>query len=58
MTFYAFETNKGLVIVNLAQVSYITLNEKGVTVNMNDGNWFKCVEDIKDFVDNFEIRGM
>ena len=58
MTFYAFETNKGLVIVNLAQVSYITLNEKVFTVNMNDGTWFKCVEDIKDFVDNFEIRGM
>lgn len=56
MTFYALETKKETVIINLSQVSYIIPDKNGFTVYMNDGNYFYCVEDFAEFVDNFEIR--
>lgn len=56
MTFYALETKKETVIINLSQVSYIIPDKNGFIVYMNDGNYFYCVEDFADFVDNFEIR--
>lgn len=56
MTFYVLETKKETVIINLSHVSYIIPDKNGFTVYMNDGNYFNCVEDFADFVDNFEIR--
>ena len=56
MTFYVLETKKETVIINLSNVSYIIPDKNGFTVYMNDGNYFNCVEDFADFVDNFEIR--
>lgn len=56
MTFYALETKKETVIINLSQVSYIIPDKNVFTVYMNDGNYFYCVEDFADFVDNFEVR--
>lgn len=56
MTFYALVTKKETVIINLSQVSYIIPDKNGFTVYLNDGNYFYCVEDFADFVDNFEIH--
>lgn len=56
MTLYALETSKGCVIINLLQVSYITPDKNGFTVYLNDGNYFRCVENFADFVDNFGFR--
>lgn len=56
MALYELKTNKGSVIINLLQVSYITPDKNGFTVYLNDGNYFRCVENFADFVDNFEFQ--